>query len=84
MLEGLGQRSPGSLDGDGPGLNGGFHSLGDRHKLKGVDLLHCSSESTNSFMLNSITHNKTKHISTVHNHFYFLAHAVLIFKNVVH
>ena len=59
MLEGLGQRSPGSLDGDGTGLNAGVHSLGDRHKLKGVDLLHYSSESTNNFIFNSSTHKKT-------------------------
>ena len=67
MLEGLGQRSPGSLDGDGPGLNGGFHALGDLHKLKGVDLLHYSSESTNSLRLS--THEKTTHKSTLYDHF---------------
>ena len=30
VLEGLDQRSPGSLDVDGPGLDRGLHSLGDR------------------------------------------------------
>ena len=59
MLEGLGQRSPGSLDGDGTGLNAGIHALRDRHKLKGVYLLHYSSENTNSFIFNSSTHKKT-------------------------
>ena len=44
VLEGLGQRSPGALDGDGPGLDGGFDALGDRDQLKGVELLHFPSE----------------------------------------
>ena len=47
MLEGLSQRSPGSLDGDGPGLDGGLHSLGDLNQLKGVELLHFPSENFN-------------------------------------
>ena len=44
MLEGLGQGSPGALDGDSPGLDGGFDALGDRDQLKGVELLHFPSE----------------------------------------
>ena len=42
VLEGLDQRSPGSLDVDGPGLDRGLHSLGDRDRyhvyLNAVDL----------------------------------------------
>ena len=58
MLEGLGQRSPGSLDGDGPGLDGGLHSLGDLNQLKGVELLHFPSENFNN-SFNFRTHKNT-------------------------
>ena len=57
MLEGLGQGSPGALDGDGPGLDGSLHTLGDGDQLKGVEFLHFPSENSHiMFNLGSLEH----------------------------